>query len=83
MIIYESKPLFAWDALEDSPTIKTIREFLEAVTFGFGGYRRMSKPLQNSTLQPVRLPRSGMIPKGLRQKSNVAPPMAMGFIAVS
>jgi len=31
MIISETKPLFAWDSLEDSPTIKTLREFLHAV----------------------------------------------------
>ena len=34
MVIYDTKPLFAWDALEDSPTIKTIRELLEAVPDG-------------------------------------------------
>ncbi len=34
MIIYETKPLFAWDALEDSPNIKTLREFLNVVPDG-------------------------------------------------
>lgn len=31
MLIWSSKPLFAWDELEDSPTLKTIRQFLEAI----------------------------------------------------
>jgi hypothetical protein len=31
MKIAVTKPLFAWDALEDSPTLTTIRNFLEAV----------------------------------------------------
>ena len=34
MIIDRTKPLFAWDRLEDSPTLKTIREFLAAVPDG-------------------------------------------------
>lgn len=29
-----SKPLFAWDCLEDSPTLKTVREFLHAMPDG-------------------------------------------------
>ena len=29
-----TKPLFAWDCLEDSPGLKTIREFLAAVPDG-------------------------------------------------
>jgi len=29
--IHVTKPLFAWDALEDSPSLKTLREFLEAI----------------------------------------------------
>ena len=39
----------------------------EPVTFGSGGYRTTPKPLQNSTLQPVRLPRIGTDSKGLRR----------------
>lgn len=31
MRIHVTKPLFAWDVLEDSPSLKTIREFLEAI----------------------------------------------------
>lgn len=31
MKIHISRPLFAWECLEDSPTIKTIRQLLEAV----------------------------------------------------
>ena len=34
MIIDRTKPLFAWDRLEDSPSLKTIREFLAAVPDG-------------------------------------------------
>ena len=34
MIIDCTKPLFAWDRLEDSPSLKTIREFLVAVPDG-------------------------------------------------
>jgi len=29
--IHVTKPLFAWDVLEDSPSLKTIRDFLEAI----------------------------------------------------
>ena len=29
-----SRPLFAWDALEDSPSIRTLREFLAAIPDG-------------------------------------------------
>jgi hypothetical protein len=29
-----AKPLFAWDCLEDSPTLKTVRQFLEAIPDG-------------------------------------------------
>jgi hypothetical protein len=28
MIVAATKPLFAWDCLEDSPSLKTIREVL-------------------------------------------------------
>lgn len=31
MRVAETKPLFAWDCLEDQPSLKTIREFLEAI----------------------------------------------------
>jgi hypothetical protein len=31
MRIHFSKPLFAWDALEDSPSLKTLRVFLDAI----------------------------------------------------
>ena len=34
MRIRESLPLFAWDCLEDSPSLKTIREFLAAIPDG-------------------------------------------------
>ena len=34
MIIDRTKPLFAWDRLEDSPSLKTIREFLAVVPDG-------------------------------------------------
>ncbi len=31
MIIYAAKPLFAWDCLEDSPSLQTIRDLLAAL----------------------------------------------------
>ncbi len=31
MRITITKPLFAWEALDDSPSLRTIREFLDAV----------------------------------------------------
>jgi hypothetical protein len=34
MKIQHTKPLFAWDCLEDSPSLKTIQQFLEAVPDG-------------------------------------------------
>ena len=34
MKIQLTKPLFAWDCLEDSPTLKTVRQFLEAIPDG-------------------------------------------------
>jgi hypothetical protein len=34
MIVHEAKPLFAWDCLEDSPSLKTIRELLAALPDG-------------------------------------------------
>src|SRR5690606_38302395 len=34
MRVAQSKPLLAWDCLEDSPTLKTIRELLAAVADG-------------------------------------------------
>lgn len=34
MRLYTSQPLFAWDALEDSPSLKTIRLLLEAIPDG-------------------------------------------------
>lgn len=34
MRIAHSKPLFAWDCLEDSPSLKTIRELLAAIPDG-------------------------------------------------
>ena len=34
MRIAITKPLFAWDSLQDSPSLKTIREFLEVVPDG-------------------------------------------------
>jgi hypothetical protein len=34
MRIQVSKPLFAWDCLEDSPSLKTVRQFLQAIPDG-------------------------------------------------
>ena len=34
MIIHTAKPLFAWDCLEDSPSLRTIRELLAALPDG-------------------------------------------------
>jgi len=34
MRIAQTKPLFAWDSLEDSPSLKTVREFLAAIPDG-------------------------------------------------
>lgn len=31
MIVYSAKPLFAWDCLEDSPSLQTIRDLLQAL----------------------------------------------------
>lgn len=34
MEVFTTRPLFAWDALEDSPSLKTLRAFLKAVPDG-------------------------------------------------
>jgi len=34
MIIHSAKPLFAWDCLEDSPSLKTIKDLLAAIPDG-------------------------------------------------
>lgn len=34
MYIHVTKPLFAWDCLEDSPSLRTLREFLQVVPDG-------------------------------------------------
>jgi hypothetical protein len=34
MIIHEAKPLFAWDCLEDSPSLQTIKDLLAALPDG-------------------------------------------------
>src|SRR3974377_999617 len=34
MIIHAAKPLFAWDCLEDSPSLRTVRELLAALPDG-------------------------------------------------
>ncbi len=34
MRIELTKPLFAWDCLEDSPSLKTIKQFIESITDG-------------------------------------------------
>jgi hypothetical protein len=34
MIIHSTKPLFAWDPLEDSPSLKTIKDLLAAIPDG-------------------------------------------------
>ena len=34
MRIHLNKPLFAWDCLEDSPNLSTIRQFLQRVPDG-------------------------------------------------
>ena len=34
MIIHATKPLFAWDCLEDSPSLQTIRDLLAALPDG-------------------------------------------------
>ena len=34
MIVYAAKPLFAWDCLEDSPSLHTIKELLAALPDG-------------------------------------------------
>src|SRR5215468_5542043 len=34
MIVHAAKPLFAWDCLEDSPSLRTIRELLAALPDG-------------------------------------------------
>ena len=34
MIIHAAKPLFAWDCLEDSPSLRTIKDLLAALPDG-------------------------------------------------
>jgi hypothetical protein len=34
MRVAVTKPLFAWDCLEDNPSLRTIREFLRAIPDG-------------------------------------------------
>ena len=34
MIVFAAKPLFAWDCLEDSPSLHTIKELLTALPDG-------------------------------------------------
>ena len=34
MIILAAKPLFAWDCLEDSPSLRTIKDLLAALPDG-------------------------------------------------
>jgi hypothetical protein len=34
MIIHSAKPLFAWDCLEDNPSLQTIKDFLAALPDG-------------------------------------------------
>lgn len=34
MILHAAKPLFAWDCLEDSPSLRTIRELLASLPDG-------------------------------------------------
>ena len=34
MVIHSAKPLFAWDSLEDSPSLKTIKDLLAAIPDG-------------------------------------------------
>jgi Transposase DDE domain/Transposase domain (DUF772) len=34
MVIHSTKPLFAWDSLEDSPSLKTIKDLLAAIPDG-------------------------------------------------
>src|ERR1700758_3133373 len=34
MIVYAAKPLFAWDCLEDSPSLQTIKDLLAALPDG-------------------------------------------------
>jgi hypothetical protein len=34
MVIRSAKPLFAWDSLEDSPSLKTIKDLLAAIPDG-------------------------------------------------
>jgi hypothetical protein len=34
MVIHTSKPLFAWDSLEDSPSLQTIKDLLAALPDG-------------------------------------------------
>ncbi len=34
MIVHEARPLFAWDALEDSPSLQTIKDLLALLPDG-------------------------------------------------
>ena len=51
MIIHETKPLFAWDDLEDSPSLQTIKELFATLPDGKllsqPGYRDRGNRLEN------------------------------------
>ena len=34
MVIHSAKPLFAWDSLKDSPSLKTVKDLLAAIPDG-------------------------------------------------
>ena len=34
MVIHAAKPLFAWDCLEDSPSLQTIKDLLSTLPHG-------------------------------------------------
>ena len=50
--ITTTQPLFAWEALDDSPNLQTLREFLAAVT---DARRPDSAPRREGTLGKMRL----------------------------
>ena len=56
MRIAVTKPLFAWDCLEDSPSLGTIRRFLESLPDA-----RLLESLRRQRGQEVRQDRAGAV----------------------
>ena len=55
MIIHAAKPLFAWDCLEDSPSLQTIKELLAALPDGKLLDSLRTRPRQGTQRLPGRM----------------------------